>query len=160
MRTGVAVALASALSVAACGDAVTEPASDAPEAAAVSLPEKTGNPERFRQANEAGACERDADGQTACLIQAFQLERCDSAAVLGSMFRENEAEATYAHRTAFGVDATCAAELREVSRKRGLRENDKGEFVLTREGGYRETLIFGLQISEDGSVVEWERTQQ
>lgn len=160
MRACAAVALASALGVTACGDVATEPTADAPEAASAVQPEKTGSPERVRQANEAAACERDADGQTACLIQAFQLEQCDSAAVLGSMFRENEVGATYAHRTAFGVDAACAAELREVSRKRGLRENDKGEFVLTHEGGYRETLIFGLQISEDGSVVEWERTQQ
>ena len=76
------------------------------------------------------------------------------------MFRANEAEETFEHRTAFGLDNACFAELETAARRRNFNEDDKGELVAKSANGYRETLIIGLQISADGSVVEWERTQE
>ncbi|MEM9501857.1 MAG: hypothetical protein AAF941_08425 [Pseudomonadota bacterium] len=111
-------------------------------------------------ASDPASCDRDADGQTACLAQTFKADACNEASVLGSMFRENEKEGTYSHRTAFGVDSACVAQIRAAAPKRRLREDGRGAFVLDREDGYRETLTIGLQISQNGSVVEWERAKE
>lgn len=76
------------------------------------------------------------------------------------MFRENEADGTYSFRTAYGIDADCLAELNDAARKNSFREDEKGTLVAKPRTGYRETIIIGLQISQDGTVVEWEREQQ
>lgn len=108
----------------------------------------------------AEPCERDAAGQMACLIERFELESCDSATVLGSMFRANEADETYSYRTAYGLSSDCVTELKVAAERSSFRENDKGELIAKQRSGYRETLIIGLQVSPDGSVVEWERIQE
>lgn len=155
-----AAALVAMASVGGCADETADirpPAkpSEAPGAGSIGerTPIATGH-------SDPASCDRDETGQIACLGDRFALTECDKGAVLGSMFRENEAKGTYQYRTAFGLDRSCISELREAAPKRGLRKNDKGEFVLDRGEGYRETLIIGLQVSADGSVVEWERVQE
>ncbi len=96
----------------------------------------------------------------ACLVERFELKSCDSATVLGSMFRANEADETYSYRTAYGLSSDCVSELQDAANQRSFRENDKGELIAKQRSGYRETLIIGLQVSPDGSVVEWERIQE
>ena len=105
-------------------------------------------------------CDQDAAGQVSCLVSAFDLEKCSDAKVLGSMFRANEAEGSFEHRTAFGLDKACLAELEASAKRRNFSEDDKGELVAKSTDGSREKLIIGLQISADGSVVEWERTKE
>ncbi len=106
------------------------------------------------------SCERNEAGQTRCLIEAFGLTQCADAAILGSMYRDNAKDGTHQHRTAYGVDAACLDNIREAAIARGLRANDKGEFVGELEPGYREAIIIGLQVSADGTVIEWERTKE
>ncbi len=76
------------------------------------------------------------------------------------MFRDNAKEGSYQHRTAFGIDALCLDNLREAAVKRGLRKNERGEFTGDLGAGYDELLVIGLQISTDGTVIEWERNQE
>ena len=76
------------------------------------------------------------------------------------MFRENERAETFEHRTAYGIDGKCLADLQEAAKRRNFREDDKGELVAKPRTGYREKLIIGLQISADGNVIEWERVQE
>ncbi len=76
------------------------------------------------------------------------------------MFRDNAKDGTHQHRTAFGINAACLADLREATIKRGLRKNARGELVGELQEGYRELVIIGLQVSADGTVIEWERTQE
>ena len=112
------------------------------------------------QSGAAQECARDPAGQIACLIENFALKSCDGAVVLGSMFKTNENDDTFNFRTAYGLDNACRAELEAAVASRSFREEGKGEFVARRNSGYREGVIFGLQTSPDGSVVEWERIQE
>ncbi|MGB3470240.1 MAG: hypothetical protein WBA51_05410 [Erythrobacter sp.] len=109
---------------------------------------------------QTSACGRDAQGQVACLVAAFDTDQCDDAVILGSFFKDNEKTETHEYRTAYGVKNDCVETLREGALRRGLRANERGEFVGELEDGYRETLIIGLQVSTDGTVIEWERIKQ
>ncbi len=155
MRTAIAVVLT--LGLAACSDAPEKPATSDETA----TPSETANTVQILPSKaDPASCERDAAGQVACLNSAFELESCGDAQVLGSMFRENEADHTHSYRTAYGLSNGCVEELKTAAKRRNFRENDKGELIAKPRTGYRETLIIGLQISADGSVVEWERIQE
>ena len=147
-----------ALATGACGD--TSETRQGEGEASTAIQEFAASTKRAATEISATDCGRDEAGQVSCLVSAFDLKECGEAKVLGSMFRANEAEETFEHRTAFGLDNACFAELETAARRRNFNEDDKGELVAKSANGYRETLIIGLQISADGSVVEWERTQE
>ncbi len=157
MKTITAIIAAAALCIAlaACdaqSDASeTKPAGSAAAPTAAPASSVPGDPK---------SCKRNEAGQTECLIAAFGLTQCADAAVLGSMYRDNARDGTHQHRTAYGVDAACLDNIREAAITRGLRKNGKGEFVGELEPGYREAIIIGLQVSADGTVIEWERTKE
>lgn len=155
MKLPALVVLSLALGLAACGDSADEgdATSDAKSVA-------DDDSKVVSTSHDPNTCERDAEGQLICLNERFSLKQCGDARVLGSMFRQNEEQGTYSYRTAFGLKNACVGELKEAATRSLLKENDKGEFVLERQDGYREMLIIGMQISEDGSVVEWERTKE
>ncbi|MEL6528656.1 MAG: hypothetical protein AAFQ27_01760 [Pseudomonadota bacterium] len=157
MRLPLVAALALTVGLSGCGDrSDTSERNNTPE---------TGSPS-VEQAPAAASsvqseeCGRDAAGQVDCLARSFAVENCSAGQVLGSMFRENEVEETHSYRTAYGLSSDCVVELKSAAKRRGFRENDKGELIAKPRSGYRETLIIGLQISADGSVVEWERVQE
>lgn len=154
MRSG-AAAFILALGLIGCEDSSEQPPSN-PTATDQATGSKPVNSSEY----DPDACERDAKGQTACLAQTFAAEECADASVLGSAFRSNDKKKTFWHRTAYGVSAECLDALREAASRRLLSENDNGEFVLERQDGYREALIIGLQVSEDGTVIEWERGKE
>ncbi|WP_298466245.1 hypothetical protein [uncultured Erythrobacter sp.] len=156
MRTAIGAVLVLALG--ACDNAPSQPEAQPKQPAAVGKP--VASPLTGDATSETETCERDAAGQVACLNEKFALELCGGAQVLGSMFRENEADGTYSFRTAYGLNADCLSELKDAARKNSFREGDKGELVAKPRTGYRETIIIGLQISQDGTVVEWERTKE
>lgn len=141
-----------------CGDA--EPVADQAEPRTEVAPELSPRANGPDSQYQTDACGRDAQGQVECLAAAFKTEKCDDAAILGSMFKDNAKTDAHEYRTAFGVQNKCVEDLREAALRRGLRANERGEFVGELEDGYRETLIIGLQVSTDGTVIEWERIKQ
>lgn len=151
-------ALAAASLIFVCSCAEGEPETEE-QSVAANAP-GSGNSRPIRALRDPASCERDGDGQIECLKQSFGLTECGEAAVLGSMFRDNDASKAYSHRTAFGLGNSCVEDLRDGATSLGFRENDRGELVGRLREGYSETLIFGLQVSTDGSVVEWEREKQ
>ncbi|MDJ0641331.1 MAG: hypothetical protein QNJ15_00805 [Erythrobacter sp.] len=148
-----------AIAATACGGDSQPSASDTASQSVDDV--ETGGVEAVADADaEVAECGRDAESQVSCFVRAFKLKECDAAQVLGSMFRANDAADTYEHRTAYGLDNACLADLEGAAKRRNLRENEQGELVARRKNGYREKLIIGLQVSPDGTVVEWERTQE
>ena len=105
-------------------------------------------------------CGMEGSDQVGCLTRAFELENCGDAVVIGQTHDGAPDLETYNHKVSFGLDNACKSELREAIISRGFRAGDKGEFVRKRSVNYREVLIFGLQISNTGSVVEWHRIQE
>ena len=104
-------------------------------------------------ASVATTCERNAEGQIECLRVAFELEGCGDLAPIGSMYKD--AEATYAHLTAFDASSACQAEVKEAALNRGFTDRGEGEYARDFGEGYRELLT----ITDEGTL-QWEREQQ
>ena len=102
---------------------------------------------------ETGSCERNAQSQILCFRTAFELEGCTDLAPIGSMYKD--AEATYAHLTAFDASPACQAEAKAAALDRGFTEEGEGEYARDFGEGYRELLT----ITAEGTL-QWEREQQ
>lgn len=144
-------ALLGAAALASCGSPESESVAEAADEPSGKVRAATGLPD---------ACERGADAQVACLIEAFALEQCDDASAFSSMFKDTEAKGTYEHRTVYGISNDCLAEIRRKAPMRGLNEAEGGGFAGEVEESYREGLIIAMQTSGGGTVIEWERTRQ
>lgn len=148
------------LALGGCSDDRAEDADPEVTGSASQTPQPPKPPSTSADTGETDGCERDASGQVDCLKAAFDLESCDDAAVLGSAHSSSATDKTFNFRTAYGVKNACRAELEAAIKARGFRDVGKGQFVSKREPDYRESVIFGLQTSPDGSVIEWERIHE
>ncbi|MDY7099235.1 MAG: hypothetical protein SXU28_13955 [Pseudomonadota bacterium] len=117
-------------------------------------------PEPPAETQKADGCMSDAEGQTACLLEAFALDECDGLKIQGSMFKDDAGGASYEYYSAFIASTDCVEALKSAADERGFSDQSIRIFTSDDREGYSEELYFSA--TTDGLVggIEWERTQQ